>query len=538
MRNNILLGDNRLLSPKNREWLNTNYPTFKWEKVATVKDYTLTISKLVGLEYVPVQKIEGIEDTEYTLSMPLEENELYCFNVVAHNRRMKMDINIGTNVFAGKFNAKEHPANKGIDFSYDQNGISPEVLNNYLSRTFVCHCLDELNIDKFDESLRMILYTGAKYINRAVGDSAFIPNLEEISRHGLYRQLIDMAHSYDPDIIFEACVFEACHINMTKIKIPEYVFEYFELPYEDRCFDNTAMFYDDGHNVNVFDDLIGGWVSFPDLSKLETQMWFFYRCTSFIDAGFDAIHFGSTPCMSDVDCKQGHAGFRNICKLTRKYAKTHSRKGFVLLNSHTHGIIVDGETSILDFNAWVSSGRSPEGSVAHAPTEDNPQEIEIVFNDPQNPWSIYGRTCGATMPSGWKAEKMPYLVELDNFGVNIDLLDKPSSENSGMLYWGIDEIGWFIRQPRWYRNKWLRYIRDEIERIDPAGKISMPAIRRAAVVNDGKEVLGWYYANLPEWSTYIPEAMTEEDIRNTGYYFVATGDEAEIRKIWIEEHNR
>ena len=48
-------------------------------------------------------------------------------------------------------------------------------------------------------------------------------------------------------------------------------------------------------------------------------------------------------------------------------------------------------------------------------TPDKPQEaiLKVGFSD-----GIYGRSKGGETPSGWKCEHLPYLVEIDNFGVS------------------------------------------------------------------------------------------------------------------------
>ena len=50
-----------------------------------------------------------------------------------------------------------------------------------------------------------------------------------------------------------------------------------------------------------------------------------------------------------------------------------------------------------------------------AEVADRPQEgvLRVGFMD-----SIYGRSRGGVTPSGWRCEHLPYLVELDNWGVS------------------------------------------------------------------------------------------------------------------------
>ena len=59
-------------------------------------------------------------------------------------------------------------------------------------------------------------------------------------------------------------------------------------------------------------------------------------------------------------------------------------------------------------------------------------ELRIGFID-----SIYGRSKGGITPSGWRCGHLPYLVELDNWGVS----SKPGQAGMGGCWvWGYDEI--------------------------------------------------------------------------------------------------
>ena len=109
-------------------------------------------------------------------------------------------------------------------------------------------------------------------------------------------------------------------------------------------------------------------------------------------------------------------------------------------------------------------------------------------------------------------DHLPYLVELDNWGVS----RQPGQAKAGGIWiWGYDEITWFAHQSQSDRSNWLRYARDWVGRTDPNGHLQMPGSRTLASPLDRKR---WYYANLA--SPAVPEGL---------------GDEAAIRAIWTAD---
>src|SRR5258706_13441183 len=82
-------------------------------------------------------------------------------------------------------------------------------------------------------------------------------------------------------------------------------------------------------------------------------------------------------------------------------------------------------------------------------TPDKPQEaiLKVGFSD-----GIYNRSKGGITPSGWACEHLPYLVELDNWGVS----KTPGQAKAGSIWiWGYDEITWFAHHSKEYRATWL-----------------------------------------------------------------------------------
>ena len=218
-----------------------------------------------------------------------------------------------------------HPANTGLNFHFDKNGISEEVLRNYLSRAQNCNAFNE-NFATVDEDLKMIFTIGVKMISRAF--TPWIMDGAEFKLHDRMKDYISRVHEADPDIIFENCIFETVFRSVAEIPIPAHVFRAFGLEPEDRCFSYEAMVFPDGR----FKGLWGPNGSVPDLSQLETQMWVYYRGCLFIDLGFECIHFGQIMLMAKDDV--GFLIFDRVIKMIREYARDHARRGWVLVNAH------------------------------------------------------------------------------------------------------------------------------------------------------------------------------------------------------------
>ena len=175
------------------------------------------------------------------------------------------------------------------------------------------------------------------------------------------------------------------------------------------------------------------------------------------------------------------------------------------------GGLVKGGHLLLDFHAFPLR-------IKEVP--DKPQEavLQAGFSD-----SFYNRSKGGIAPSGWELRlHLPYLVELDNYGVS----RQPGQSRvvgGGYWVWGYDEITWFAHQSKQYRADWLRYAWRWVRTTDPNGYLEMPGSR--IITNGSSGVPGggvarrpWYYANNP--SAAVPDGM---------------GDEEAIRTIWAAD---
>jgi hypothetical protein len=367
------------------------------------------------------------------------------------------------------------------DFRFDGT-ISREVLENYRSRSITMEGMLTGRGD-LDHDVRMLRRTGAKFIGRGLclwgGEANLLSNLERA------RGQVPKVHAADPEMVLQACVFEIVTTQVEQVPVPAWAFTALARPVERRNFRYADMIYPEGQRRNW-----GRNGSVPDVSRPETKLWFYFLARSFIDAGFEAIHFGQVEIMNRND--RDGAAWDQVLSLVRAHAKQHARRHMVICDGHvpTGGLVRDGRL-LLDFHSFPLR-------VMEVP--DKPQEavLKVGFSD-----GIYGRSKGGVTPSGWSCEHLPYLVELDNWGVS----RTPGKAGAGGIWvWGHDEITWFAHQPKEYRRQWLHYAWDWLQRTDPNAHLQMPGGRTLRSAGDK---LRWYHANNP--SAAVPEGFGDED---------------------------
>lgn len=353
-------------------------------------------------------------------------------------------------------------------YDFDENGIPRNVLESYLSRSIsqsnFCQPGKEA---EFQENLRMLKNIGAKFIGRAAFE--WTPEMENEQHFARVRKYTEMAHQADPEMIIQACVFEAIFpvgnklskpgLGVDAIPVPDWVFEEFGLPVENRNFNYKAMLFQDGrwnqHWANT-----GG---VPDITQLETQMYFFYRAARYIDVGIEAIHWGQLQMIGANDKNVQYKNWISLLDRVRRYAKTHSRRGWVIFDAHAgKGCVVDGKL-LLDFHSFP---------LRPIEVTDNSGEykcaLKIGYLD-----SIYHRSKGGITPSGWSCKHLPYLVEWDNSGADKNHLGNPNNPTK-YWPWGWDEITWFAHCSPEYRAEFMHYAWDWLKKNDPDGFLKMP----------------------------------------------------------------
>jgi hypothetical protein len=312
------------------------------------------------------------------------------------------------------------------------------------------------------------------------------------------KPLVARVHEADPDMILQACVFEVVTKQVEQVPVPDWAFKALGREVEERNFRYTDMLYPDGRRQNQW----GRYSSVPDVSRPETKLWFYFLAASYIDLGFEAIHFGQAEIMSGNDRDLAH--WAEVLGLVRSYAARHARRHLVLCDAHvpSGGLVRDGKL-LLDFHSFPLR-------MKEVPEKPQNAILEAGFSD-----SLYGRSKGGVTPSGWKCDHLPYLVELDNWGVS----KQPGEAKAGGIWvWGYDEITWFAHQSQQYRADWLHYAWDWVRKTDANGYLQMPGSRTLRSPRDGKH---WYHANKP--SRAVPDGL---------------GDEDAIRAVWSADSAR
>lgn len=369
--------------------------------------------------------------------------------------------------------------------------IPRDVLERYLARSITMEGLLHGRGDLADDT-RMLHAIGARFVGRAAclwgNESRLLDNLDRI------RASVPQVRAEIPDVVLQACIFEIVTTEVEAVAIPAWAFEGLGRPVETRKFRYADMLYPDGQFVDHWRK----GQSVPDVSRPETELWFYFLGRSFIDAGIESIHLGQTELMNHNDRDLAH--YAAVLDRLRSYAHDHARRHIVLFDSHvpSGGLVRDGRL-LMDFHAFPLR-------IKEVPDKPRQAILELGFSD-----GIYNRSKGGITPSGWTCEHLPYLAEIDNWGVS----GKPGEPRQGGIWiWGWDEITWFANQPPEARAAWLQYAWNWVRQTDPNGFLEMPG-GRGLSQGRGHEGPHWYHAN------------NRSDATPGGF-----GDEGAIRRVW------
>lgn len=355
-------------------------------------------------------------------------------------------------------------ASQPVPYHFDESGISRPVLENYLKKSVTM--TEFLAVDPYandgpypykSDDVRLINNIGAKFIGRAIyrwGREDVLTNPDYLAQA---KRLVEEVHASDKDVVFQAALFEIVTQDVNNIPIPAWAFEAIGIPAEDRHFSYDLMLNSDGKMVNHWRQ--GS--SVPDITQPETQLWFLFLAGTYFDVGCEALHLGQTALIGMADPDLSH--WKSFIDKLRRYAKTATRRGWVLLDAHvpTGGMVVDG-ISLLDFNTFPMR-------IKEIPEKPQQAVLEKGYLD-----ALYGRSKGCITPSGWICQALPYLVEFDNFGCS---RTPGEATIDSHFIWGYDEITWFYLQSEAYRKQWLRYAYDWVRDNDSDGFLQMPVSR-------------------------------------------------------------
>jgi hypothetical protein len=385
-----------------------------------------------------------------------------------------------------------------LDFD---GSLSSRGLCAYLSRAVTY--ANSLNFTPTDDDLRMLREMGALFLGR----SAYVwypvmPEEEHFRRAADFTRRI---HAINPRIICQAGVFEAVYPAVNEIPVPAWVFAEFGEPVENRCFRFGDMAGPDFAQLYRWTQFGDGQGVVPDVTLRETARYLYYRARRYIDAGYEAIHLGQPHLVAGRDV--GYAIFEDLCNRIRAYARRAARRHLVLLDAHTHGIARHGRL-LFDFHSRPLSARA---------WREKPERILL---------HLKGTSLGGITPSGWSCQRLPYLIEIDNWG-GYSLAPDAWSDldrraRSGR--WGWDDIAWFAHQPAAERDHFLRYAHHWLRVQDPAAFFQMPARRLLGEApvdfsdEDGPPQRIWHY-RANRRSEACADGFGQEDV---------------IREIWQE----
>jgi hypothetical protein len=372
--------------------------------------------------------------------------------------------------------------------------VSRQVLTNYLGRSITMAELYR-SPGNLDDDIRMLKNIGAKFVGRSIylwGGEARINDPQFL---GQGRTMAERIHKSDPDVVLQAAVFEIVTEAVDQVTVPAWVFGEFALAPQTRNFSYARMLFPD----KTYVDHWRRGSSVPDITQLETKMWFFFLSAAYMNIGIEAIHFGQIELIGRHDPDRRH--WAGLLRHVRTYAAKKARRRYVICDAHTPkaGPVVDGKL-LLDVHSFPLRPREVRDAPGKA-------VLEAGWSD-----TIFGRSTGGVAPSGWKCDHLPYLVEFDNFGGSRTPGQASQAQRANIFTWGYDEITWFSQQPEDYRNEWLRYAWGWLKEHDRDGFLQMPGSR---MLTNGPQVpaesrrLTWYFANTR--SPACPQGFAQEE---------------------------
>ena len=418
----------------------------------------------------------------------------------------------------------------GNDYSIKDGKMSEQVLHNYLNKAMTFNGLVSMSQygdapngfnPSFERDMQFIRNVGPKYIGRAAYFWSYPKNMNIADYANYIKKGAEKVHAFDPEIILEAAIFETCYKRFTDtVKIPEYVFEAFGQQPENRNFSYEKM-----RNTSFANNFWGEEnSSVPDITKLETKMWFYYWGTFYINAGYECIHMGQTMLIGshdlNTDMRQNMKNFREVYDKLRAYAKQHGRRKFVLISSHAYDSKYTAYSDVAtpkdytqqklmyDFHTFPIRP-DDRGQVMG---EDGFMPVKITQGHID---SIYGRGAGGLNPNGWMTKENPYIVEFDNCNVWNDIA-QPTGTNAP---WGMDESTWFTTQPMGTHGKIIKQFHQEITKISKGnGHLLMPCHQPIA-----KAYLGFYMSK-----PYVED----------GVYYLGLNFEDTIKSIYASYNKK
>lgn len=372
---------------------------------------------------------------------------------------------IANDIISGKANkpitrSVLSPARQSPDLRFmRQLDMTSDLVDRYLGRA-ISHFLPW---ESPERSRKFLKNTGTRYIHWShLLWGSPPPNWKTLSAE------IDAVHGSDwgADIVYEAGVMEAIYkATIDKAAMPDWLYQCMEDlginktrkpgPNGARCFSYENMF--DRNAEDWPKQHVGRWsrdkegrddASVPDITRVETQLWYAYLITEYIDAGFEGVFFGQFGLT-------GHRDVDNACmwemaQFCKRYAAARAYRRSVFLSTHHYCIAYKGQLdpdspTIFTHMTWPS---------------------RLFYSDKHG----FGMECGLNAAEDGKHRTrgefqmlltppfdLPVLIEIDNYG-NVGP-DSPIACDSQ----GNDEITAYRNKPASDRAAFLRYYTREFQ---------------------------------------------------------------------------
>ena len=337
-----------------------------------------------------------------------------------------------------------------------------------------------------DDDLRVIRRIGATFLGRMA--HVWFPTEDDAVHFARAAEAAAQVHAIDPGIVCQAAIFEVVYPRSGSELIPEWVFTALGEPVEARTFRVAEMAPADGSRHW---SLFGAGSVVPDLTRAETRRWILYRAGSYLRAGYEALHLGQVHMTASAD--RGFAALADLLGRIRALAATWGRRGFVLIDAHTHGVVREGRL-LFDLHTRASSLRN------------GPVIGSLLYQRG-------GRSRGGIAPSGQHVAALPGLVEIDNWGWSLPEDRRgDAAARAACDRWGMDDISALAHMPAAMRRHFLRFAALYWRSTDQAQRFQ-PPLRRVLHAEQVEHLDGrratHYQANRA--SPACPDGFGDED---------------------------
>jgi len=452
-------------------------------------------------------------------------------NAVAHERkpvnREKLEYYLARSINIGGYSAmcipkpEISPVDGKLHSIYAQYGLELMSSNKFIDATWTASHQDIMSgkmFDRYKDILRLIQHVKPKFIT----DTAFYWFADGVDLNYSFLRVycvVNDVKKIDPDIVVQASAneymdwelalsattnFADCPNN----EIPQWVWDAFPLPdgsprpNEHRQFDFKKMRYNDylSNNNHWWYDINGDCV--PDISKLESQMWFYYIGRRYIDAGCESLNFAQVQKMNEADTSDNDTDqFRKIhdskywsivFDKLRSHAETVPYVRFLLITAGSRGLI-NWNTGQLAMDFHTLPARPCEHIPAYTPNGGVCTLQKGACDYSSNTEDAWGHSLGGITPSGWYCLHAPIHVVLDNDlyegSINVWGMAHDVQVHCCNFPYHWDEITWFAMQDKDSRDKWLKYAYYVSRCIDQNAFFILPVKRKLTFL------YATYYAN-------------------------------------------